>query len=107
MTNSTAQQAAAPACTHWSPEHDANHHRDPRSRRDLVLTPEARADLDPPALTPQQQLDQAYSNALAAELALRRLLAERSDDAVDELQGNLSHSEHRLSVRMRARRGAA
>jgi hypothetical protein len=83
-TNSTAQQAAAPACTNWSPQHDGNHHRDPRSRRDLVLTPEARADLDLPALTPQQQLDAAYSTALAAELALRR-----------------------LSVRMRARRGAA
>jgi hypothetical protein len=76
-------------------------------RRDLVLTPEARADLHPPALTPQQQLDAAYSTAAAAELALRRLLAERSADAADELQGTLSYSEHRLSVRMRARRGAA
>ena len=72
----------------------------------LIHQPEARADLDPPALTSQQQLDAAYSTAAAAELALRRLLAERSDDAVDELQGTLSHSEHRLSVRMRARRGA-
>jgi hypothetical protein len=107
--NFPAQQAAAPACTLRSLEHDGHHHRNSRISRDLVLTavPEARADLDRPALTDQQQLDAAYCNALAAELALRRLLAERSADAADELQGTLSHSEHRLAVRMRARHGCA
>lgn len=100
----TAQQAAAPACT----THRSNHDRDYRDlavdRRHLVLdAPPGRATETTPAPTESQLLDAAYTTALAAELALRRLLAELHTNAADDLQGDLSRPERALLSRMKAR----
>jgi hypothetical protein len=45
----------------------------------------------------QQASDAAYTRCVAQELRLRRLLAERAVDVVDELQGDLSYSEQRIA----------
>lgn len=45
--------------------------------------------------------DAAYTRCAAAEVQLRRLLAERTGDPLDELQGALSYSEHRQAQRLR------
>ena len=47
----------------------------------------------------QQASDAAYTRCVAQELRLRRLLAEKSANVVDELQGELSYSEERIAQR--------
>lgn len=102
--NAPAQQAAAPACTLRS-THDRDHRDLEVDHRHLVLasaTP-GRATETTPAPTESQLLDAAYTSALAAELSLRRLLAELRTNAADELQGDLSRSERALLTRMKVR----
>lgn len=55
-------------------------------------------------LTEQQQFDAALTRCQAAEIALRRVTAPRSDVA-DEQQGALSYSEE--AIRLRMARGQA
>lgn len=102
--NAPAQQAAAPACIYRS-QHDELHGDRALDRRHLVLVAgvPGRATETTPARTELQLLDAAYTSSLAAELALRRLLAELHSNAADELQGDLSRSERALLTRMQAR----
>ena len=59
-----------------------------------------RADLERIArLHEQAQADAAYTRCAAEEIRLRRLLAERAVDVVDELQGDLSYAEARMAQR--------
>lgn len=103
--NAPAQQAAAPACTLRSTTHDRDHCDLEVDHRHLVLTSATpgRATETTPAPTESQLLDAAYTSALAAELSLRRLLAELRTNAADELQGDLSRSERALLTRMKVR----
>ena len=48
-------------------------------------------------LAEQRASDAAYTRCVAQELRLRRLLAERAVDVVNELQGELSYSEDRIA----------
>ena len=53
----------------------------------------------------QQASDAAYTRCVASEIALRRLVAEQSVDIAQEQQGELSHSEE--AIRLRMARGQA
>ena len=48
----------------------------------------------------QQASDAAYTRCVAAEIALRRLHAEQTVDIAAEQQGELSHSEEAIRLRM-------